>query len=174
MTPQTPQLGVIESETSRMTVTSSNAPLAETQHQPRYQLVRRNAAIAATENMTQDAIFKNVRQTGRSNDRKQQTCGCASHKIDIQGGQLTIKFTAGVYRELHDKFIATLNGKPPWSWKALIRTVHTTKHDDIVMAVIFVDGFRDNHLQEWTTQALKTLEEATESYMVEVIAKYSF
>jgi hypothetical protein len=54
---------------------SSNAPLAETQLQPRHQLVHRDAAIAATENMAQDAHLKNVRKTGRINNRQQHAIG---------------------------------------------------------------------------------------------------
>jgi len=37
-----------------------------------------------------------------------------------------------------------------------------------------VEEFRDEVPREWTKQAVKTLEEATESYMVEVIAESSF
>jgi len=39
----------------------------------------------------------------------------------------------------------------------------------IVSSGIFADEFRDKRPREWTKQALKTLEEATELYMVEVI-----
>jgi hypothetical protein len=55
MAPQTHQPGVIQSKSSRTTGTSSNAPLAESQLQNRYQLVHRDAAIPATNNMAQDA-----------------------------------------------------------------------------------------------------------------------
>ena len=37
-----------------------------------------------------------------------------------------------------------------------------------------MDKFPDKRPREWTKQALMTLEEATESYMVEVIAAASF
>jgi hypothetical protein len=76
MAPQTPQRGVIQSEWSQTTGASSNAPLAETQLQRRHQLVHRDAAIAATENMAQDAHFKKVRKTGRSNNGQQHAIGC--------------------------------------------------------------------------------------------------
>jgi hypothetical protein len=69
MGPQTPKPGVIQSESSRTAGASSNAPLAETQLQRRHQLVHRNAAIAATENLAQDAHLKKVRKTGCSNNR---------------------------------------------------------------------------------------------------------
>jgi len=38
-----------------------------------------------------------------------------------------------------------------------------------VSSGIFADEFRDKRPREWTKQAVKTLEEATELYMVEVI-----
>jgi len=74
--PQTPQPGVIQSESSRTAGASSNAPLAETQLQRRLQLVHRDAAIAATEKMAQDAHLKKVRKTGSSNNRQQHAIGC--------------------------------------------------------------------------------------------------
>jgi len=69
---------------------SSNAPLAEAQLQPRHQLVHRDAEIAATKNMAQDAHLKKVRKTGRSNNRQQHAIGCEQLHIDIEGSQLTI------------------------------------------------------------------------------------
>jgi hypothetical protein len=76
MPPQTPQPGVIQSESSRTAGASSNVPLAETQLQRTHQLVHRDAAIAATENMAQDPHLKKVRKTGRSNTRQQHAIGC--------------------------------------------------------------------------------------------------
>jgi hypothetical protein len=76
MAPQTPQPSVIQSESSRTAGASSNAPLADTQLQRRHQLVHRDAAIAATENMAQDTQLKTVRKTGRSNNRQQHAIGC--------------------------------------------------------------------------------------------------
>jgi len=65
------------------------------------------------------------------------------------------------------------NGKPPWSTKAFIGTVREIEHHHIVSSGIFADIFCDKGPWEWTKQTLKTLEEATESYMVEVIAEAS-
>jgi len=48
MAPQTPQIGVIESESSQMMGALLNAPLAKTQQQRRHQSVHHDAAIAAT------------------------------------------------------------------------------------------------------------------------------
>jgi hypothetical protein len=76
MAPQTPQAGVIQTESSRTPGASSIAPLAETQLQPRHQLVHRHAAIGATENMAQDAHFKKVRKTSCCNNRQQHAIGC--------------------------------------------------------------------------------------------------
>jgi len=49
--------------------------------------------------------------------------------------------------------------------------VREIEHHDVVSSGIFADEFRDKGPQEWTKQALKSLEEATESYMVDVIAE---
>jgi len=76
MAPQTPQPGGIQSESSRTAGASSNAHLAETQLQRRHQLVHRDAAIAATENMGPDAHLSKARNTGRSNNRQQHAIGC--------------------------------------------------------------------------------------------------
>jgi len=75
MAPPTHQLCAIESKSSRMMGTSSNAPLGETQQHRRHQLVHRDAAIAATNNMTQDAHWKNLCKTRRSNNRQQHAIG---------------------------------------------------------------------------------------------------
>jgi len=55
MAPRTPQPGLFQSKSSQTAGASSNAPLVETQLQRRHLLVHRDAAIAATENMAQDA-----------------------------------------------------------------------------------------------------------------------
>jgi len=51
--------------------------------------------------------------------------------------------------------------------------VREMEHHDVVSSGIVADEFRDKGPREWTTQALNTLEEATELYMVEVIAEAS-
>ena len=77
----------------------------------------------------------------------------------------------GARRELSYEFIATRNGKPPLTTKAFFRTVREIEHHDAVSSRIFADEFPDKHPREWTKQALITLDEATEAYMVEVTAK---
>jgi len=76
MAPQAPQPGVIQSESSQTTGASSKAPLGVTQLQRRHQVVHRNTAIAATDNMAQDTHLKQVCKTRRSNDRQQHSIGC--------------------------------------------------------------------------------------------------
>jgi len=66
---------------------------------------------------------------------------------------------------------AARNGKPPWATKAFVGTVREFKHLDIVSSGIFTVEFHDKHLRGWMKQALTTLKEATEVYIVEVIAK---
>jgi hypothetical protein len=58
--------------------------------------------------------------------------------------------------------------------KAFIYTVREIEHHDVVSSGILPDAFREKGPQEWTKQALKTLVEATELYMVEVIAEALF
>jgi len=90
MAPKTPQICVIESESSRTTGTSSNLPLAETQQQRSDQLVHRKAAIAATDNLAQEAHLKIERKTRLSYIRKPHAIGCEYFHIDVEHGQLTI------------------------------------------------------------------------------------
>ena len=73
---------------------------------------------------------------------------------------------------LCNEFIAARNGKPPWSTQAFVRTVHEIEHHDVVSSGMFADELPDKHPHEWTKQALITLEEATEAYMVEVTAEF--
>jgi len=54
-----------------------------------------------------------------------------------------MKCTAGARCELRDQFIADGNGKPPWSTKASVRTVHEIEYDDDSSSVIFADEFGD-------------------------------
>jgi len=45
------------------------------------------------------------------------------------------------------------------------------KHHDDISSGIFADELRDKHPREWTKQAFISFQEATEAYMVEVIAE---
>jgi hypothetical protein len=56
--------------------------------------------------------------------------------------------------------------------KAFVPTVRQIEQYDVVSSGTFVDEFPDKCPREWTKQALITLEDATEAYMVEVIAEY--
>jgi len=75
MAPQTPQPGVIKSESSGMMDASSNTPVAGAQQQCRHHLVHRDAAVAATKNMAQDPHSTQVHKIGRSNNRNQHAIG---------------------------------------------------------------------------------------------------
>jgi hypothetical protein len=72
----------------------------------------------------------------------------------------------GVRKALRNEFIAAHNGKPPWSTDAFFRTVRESEHHDVVSSGIFADEFPDKRPHEWTKQAVITLEEATEAYVV--------
>jgi hypothetical protein len=151
---------------------TSNPAILGTQPEFRHQLVHRNPATAATKHITLHAHLKIVCKTGSSKNKKQHAAGCGYIHIGVNGGRLTVICTAGARRELHNDFFATCNAKPPWSTKAFAHTVHEIKHHDVVTSGIFADNFADIHPREWTNQAVNTLEEATEAYMVEVIAEF--
>jgi len=72
---QPPQPGENKSESSRLTGTTSNPSLIGTQQEHGHQLVHRDGANAATNNMTQDAHFKIVSTTRRSKNKKQHAVG---------------------------------------------------------------------------------------------------
>jgi len=63
MAPEILQPGAIEAQSSRTTGASNNAPPGEKQQQCRHELDHCDAAIVATENMTQDTDSKIVRTT---------------------------------------------------------------------------------------------------------------
>jgi len=143
MDPETLPPGAIGAESSLTTGTSPNAPLGQTLHQLRYQLVHRDAAIVATENMSLDAHLKTVAQTASSKNKKQRANGSESIHICVNHGQLRIYRTAGVCRELHDQCIASHNGKSAWSTKAFVRTIHEIEHHDVVSSGLFAEEFCD-------------------------------
>jgi len=172
MDTQSPQPGESISESTRLMATSPNASLTGKQQQCRHQLVHHDGANATTQNMTQDAHLKIVRKTRSSKNRKQHAIGCEYIHIEVNGHQLTVSRTTGIGRELCDQCIAVRNSKPPLSTTAFVRTVCKFKHHDVVSSLIFTDEFRDNHPQQWNKQALIRLEEATDAYMVELIAEY--
>jgi len=119
-----------------------------------------------------DAHFIIVCKTGSSKHKKQHAVGCGYIHIEVNGHQLTVKCTAGVRTDLCNQFLGARNGKPPWLWKAFVCTVREIDCRDVVSSGILADEFPYNHPHEWTKQALITLEEATEVYIVEVIPKF--
>jgi hypothetical protein len=90
MAPETHPPGAIGAVSSRTTGASCNAPLGETQQKCRHQLVRRDAAIVATEKMMQDAHLQKVHKTGGSKNEMQDAIGCESIHICVNDGQLKI------------------------------------------------------------------------------------
>jgi len=90
MAPEILPPGAIEAESSRMTGASNNAPPSEAKQQPRHQVFHRDAAIEATDNMTQDANLKIVRKTRSSKDEKLHAIACESIDIEVDDGQLTV------------------------------------------------------------------------------------
>jgi len=143
MAPEILQPEVIEAESSRTTGASNNAPPSETPQQCRHQVVHRNAAIVATENMTQNARLKIVSKTVSNRKQKHQANGCESIHINVDDGRLTVSRTAGVRRELRDQCIAAYNGKSPWLTKAIVCTVREIEDDGVVSSEAFADEFGD-------------------------------
>ena len=153
---------------------SFTASLEGTQQQPRHQPVHCKAANVATDKLTQDAHVFIVHKTRSSTNKKQHAIGCEYVQIMVYVCQLSAWRTAGIRRELRDQYLAACNGKPPWSTKALVCTVREIEHHDVISSGIFADEFGDKRPREWMKNAVNTSEEATEAYIVEVIADSHF
>jgi len=166
-----PQLGGCRSKFSRLADATSTMAIIGTKQECRHQLVHRNAANACTNYMTQDTMFKIVCKTGSSKNTKQPAVCCECIYSMVNSCRLNLYHTAGVHRELRDQFITANNWKPTWPSKAFLRTVCEIEHHDVVSSGILAHDFPDKHPCKWTGQALITLEEATEVYMVQVIAE---
>lgn len=85
--------------------------------------------------------------------------------------RLTVLHTVGVGWERRARFIATSNGKPPWSTKAFAHTVGQIEYHDVVTSGTVADEFCDKHPRDWTKQALLSVQHDTEPYTVEVPAE---
>jgi len=158
--------------TGRLAGATSNTDILGTQQERRHKLVHRDAANAATKHMTQDAHLNILHKTGSRKNKKQHGVGCEYIHIEAKSGQLTVQRTAGVRRELRNKFIAARNGKPPLSKQVFVRTISEIQHHDVVISGILADEFADKHPCEWTKQVSITLEEAMDAFMVEVTAEF--
>jgi len=168
---QRPQPGESRSELIRSVGASSNLSLAGTQQQRRHQLVRCNAANAATETMTQDAHSTIPSKTGSSKNTKQHAIECEYNHIAGNGHQLMVWHTAGIWQEVRDQFIAACIGNSLRLTKASDLTVYEINHHDVVSAGMFRDKCHDEHPRDWTKQSFITLEEATDACMGDVIAE---
>jgi hypothetical protein len=169
---QPPPPGESGTNTGSFAGATSNTEVLGTQQERRHKLVHLDAANVATKHMTQDPHLKIVRKTGSSKNKDRHAVGCEYIIIEANGGQLTVYRTAGVCRELCNEFIAARNGKPPWSTKTFVRKVRAIEHHDEVSSGMFADDFPNKRPREWTKQALITLVQATEAYMVEVTAEF--
>jgi len=87
---QPPSRGESGSNTGRLAGATSNTQIVGTQQERRHQLVHRDAANAATKNMTQDAHLNIVCKTGSRKNKKQHAVGCECIHIEAIGGQLTV------------------------------------------------------------------------------------
>ena len=148
MDTQPAQPGPSRSKSSRLAGTLSNTSLIGTQQERRHQLLHRDAANAATKNMTHDTHLELVRKTGSSANQEQHAVGCEYLHTVVNGRQLTVYHAAGIHREQRDQFVAAYNGKPPWSAKAFVRTGHENERHDVVTSGIYTDKFPDKHPRE--------------------------
>jgi len=156
---------------SRLPGTTSNTSLIGTQQECRHQLVQHDAINAATKNITQDSQLQIVQQTGSSKNKKQHTLGFEYIHMNVSGHQLTVQGKSDECIDLCEQFITTFKRKPPWSTKAFLRTVRNMLHHDVVNSGIFRGECPNKYPCEWTKDVLITLDEATEAYMVQVIAE---
>jgi len=149
----TPQPGNSGSKSSRSMGMLSNTSHIGSPQESRHQLVQHGAANAATTNITQDAHLKIDRRTGSSKNEIQHALEGGYIHIVINSHQRNVSCTAGVCRVLHDQFIAACNGKPTWSTKAFVCTVHKMGHHDVVSSEIFLCALPDEHPWEWANQS---------------------
>jgi hypothetical protein len=77
------------------------------------------------------------------------------------------------HRELYVKFIAARNGAPPKLRKAFVFPLCKIKQHDVVSSRILAYELCDKGPQESTKYTLNTLRQATECYIVEIIADSS-
>jgi len=144
-----PQPGESRSISHWLADAASNMWVIGTQLEFRHQLVHRYAANTATKNMSRDAHWNIVCQTGSCKNQKQHAVGCEHIHIELNSCQLTVEWTAGVGWTQHDQFIAPLNTLPPRSTKAFGWTVCDIQHHDVLSCGTVVDKFPDTHPGEW-------------------------
>jgi len=70
--------------------------------------------------------------------------------------------------------MASHNGKPLWLTMTFVDTAHQIANQNFVSSGIFLERCCAECPWEWTNQALMIVEEATKSYMVNVIAESHF
>ena len=74
----------------------------------------------------------------------------------------------------NNHFISANTEKPPWLTKACVRRVREVDHHHDVSSGIITDTIHDKRHRVWTKQALITLVESMEAYIVEVILNLTF
>jgi len=90
METEPPQPALSRSKWSWLAGDSLNTSLIGTQQECRQQLVHRDAANAATRNMTPDAHLQIVHNTGRSKNRQLHAVGCKYMHMMVNSHQLTL------------------------------------------------------------------------------------
>jgi len=90
METQPPQPAASGLKSSRLAGDTSNTSLIGIQQQCRHQLVHRDAADAATRNMTQDTHLTIVRRTGSRRIKQQHAVGCKYKHIVVNSRRLIV------------------------------------------------------------------------------------
>jgi len=90
MDTQPPLPGESGSKSSQWVGATSNTSLIGTQQDRRHQVVHRDAAIAATNHMTQDAHLQIVCKTGSSKNQTQHAVWCEDIHIEVHSCLLTV------------------------------------------------------------------------------------
>jgi len=101
----------------------------------------------------------------------QHVIECELTHIGVDGYQQTIQFTAGIWRDLSEQQKAAYNGNPPSSSMGICCiSLEIERHCSIISGIVLSD-FHVNHVWQYTKQALNTVENAMEAYVVGVPAK---
>jgi len=144
---QTCQPGGSWSELSTTGRASSNTPPVENQLQCRHHSFHRDAAKAATYNLTLQIQLKVVHKTGHRTNRNPHAMEFKCSSLEVENHQASILHFTGVCREPCDQFLGARNCRPAWSTGVSVPTVRKIKCHDIVSSGIFTKEFSDKHRQ---------------------------
>jgi len=174
MAPQTPKQDTCWSELSWQSGASFHVPSAWTKQQPTYMIVRCDTANVASQIMTQDTHSNKVSNTRNTASKMHNAIQCDEIHDEVDIRQQSIYWTSSIQWELYDEFCSVHEWYPPWSSNALVGIVRNIKQHEVISSAMFAFEFHEQHSWELMKEALNTLEEVMEAYIVEVIAESNF